>query len=427
MDKIAILLVEPTQSLAMILNSIAFGGKVNITHVKDGKSCLDFIAHNTVDLIIMSYELHDINGKELCKNIKKSIDSSLPIILITSNEEKALQSFRKNSLFTDVFLTSQLIELQGVIERLYLKKSLEGQNKGHVLLAEDQKNLVQVYSAILESSGLAVTCASHTETAIELLSNNNFDLVIVDIVLEGVKSGFVLIEHIKREESKISHIPVIAMSASSDQARIMEAFRCGAEDFILKPFDEQIFLARALNLIKSKQRFDKIIEHESNLLEIATHDQLTGLHNRHFLIDVAHKRIAECFRQKYPLSLIVIDIDFFKNVNDKYGHSYGDAVLSSIGLLFKNHCREGDVCARFGGEEFILLLPFCPIDNALSKAEAIRSDVENQTNFKLPITISIGIATTDEKETTFNELFQKADKALYKAKENGRNQVAQYK
>lgn len=151
-------------------------------------------------------------------------------------------------------------------------------------------------------------------------------------------------------------------------------------------------------------------------------DQLTGLYNRHSLFDMGPKYLSDAKRHKFPVSLVVIDLDHFKNVNDTHGHATGDVVLKSIGQVLKDQCRTEDFVARFGGEEFVMLLSHCDIDFAISKAENLRKEVEAAQPAGLTITASLGVAAMEEADD-FNTLFEKADKAVYEAKESGRNKV----
>lgn len=151
-------------------------------------------------------------------------------------------------------------------------------------------------------------------------------------------------------------------------------------------------------------------------------DQLTNLYNRHSLFDIGPKYLCDAKRHEFPVSLVVIDLDHFKNVNDTHGHATGDDVLKSIGHVLKEQCRTEDFVARFGGEEFVMLLSHCDIDFAVTKAENLRKEVEAAQAAGLTITASLGVAAMDENDD-FNSLFEKADKAVYEAKETGRNKV----
>lgn len=156
---------------------------------------------------------------------------------------------------------------------------------------------------------------------------------------------------------------------------------------------------------------------------LAMHDQLTGLYNRHYLVEVARSKMAEAIRHQWSLCLLVLDLDLFKSINDKHGHLVGDKVLEKLASLLSEHNRAEDIVARFGGEEFVLLLSQCNADQATHKAEQIKQEIELLNPNNISITASIGIAELDPQKDSFESLMDRADKAVYKAKEAGRNCV----
>ncbi|MDH5369202.1 MAG: diguanylate cyclase, partial [Gammaproteobacteria bacterium] len=212
------------------------------------------------------------------------------------------------------------------------------------------------------------------------------------------------------------------VSGETDQTKRTTFLRNGANDFILKPYDTDELVVRASNLIKNKKILEQVKIQKRELLQLAMTDQLTSLYNRHSLFDIGPKYLSDAKRNKFPVSLVVIDLDHFKNVNDTHGHATGDVVLKSIGQVLKEQCRTEDFVARFGGEEFVMLLSHCDIDFAFTKAENLREKVEAAQPAGLTITASLGVAAMDESDD-FNSLFEKADKAVYEAKESGRNKV----
>ena len=153
-------------------------------------------------------------------------------------------------------------------------------------------------------------------------------------------------------------------------------------------------------------------------------DQLTSLYNRHYLVDTAPKHLSEARRHNYPLSVVVIDLDHFKSINDTHGHTVGDVVLRETGNMLANAVRDEDVVARFGGEEFVALLSHCDLQSALSKTEDLRAKLEALKPAGLTVTGSFGVASYDpERHDDFSQIFSDADKAVYEAKDSGRNCV----
>lgn len=176
-------------------------------------------------------------------------------------------------------------------------------------------------------------------------------------------------------------------------------------------------------LIETKELLEK---QSQELLKLATIDPLTGLLNRRELDNRAGRTLSQAKRNKSSVAVMIIDIDFFKNINDTHGHAFGDAVLQHLGKILLQSHREHDIVARFGGEEFVLVLPDIDDANALSVAEKIRVDIETAKINGINITVSIGVSINKNDKNDFDVLFKEADSALYKAKKNGRNRAILY-
>ena len=222
----------------------------------------------------------------------------------------------------------------------------------------------------------------------------------------------------KREQKP----PILIISAESDPKKRTAFLRNGANDFIIKPYDNDELLVRSSNLIARNRLLEQTKVQKKELLKLALTDHLTGLYNRHSLYDIGPKYISNAHRNKSPLSLMVIDLDHFKQVNDTKGHSVGDIVLRAIAGVLSDECRTEDIVARFGGEEFIMLLGNCDLENAMMKSESLRQKIEACRPEDLVITTSIGVAELSPDDD-FGTLFDAADKAVYEAKETGRNKV----
>lgn len=212
--------------------------------------------------------------------------------------------------------------------------------------------------------------------------------------------------------SKGKKVPVVAsIRLDEEHTTYWSLFDCANRD---KLYQE---------LIETKELLEK---QSQELLEMATTDPLTGLLNRRELDNRAGRVLSQAQRNKSSVAVMIIDIDYFKNINDTHGHAVGDVVLQHLGkILLKGH-REHDIVSRFGGEEFVLVLPDIDDANALSVAEKIRGDIETTKINGINITVSIGISINKDDKNEFDILFKEADSALYKAKNTGRNRVMLY-
>jgi two-component system, cell cycle response regulator len=242
--------------------------------------------------------------------------------------------------------------------------------------------------------------------------------------LKGTMDGLSLVRMIRAQNSHAAKIPILAMTGHDDTQLRIDLLHAGINDYVTKPPIEEELAARVNNLIINKRLADQVREQQCSLFNIAMTDQLTTCHNRHSLSEYAPKYIKDAVRYDYPLSVMILDLDHFKNINDEFGHTTGDMVLADIGKLLMATCRQGDIVSRIGGEEFLVLLPHCNILNAVHKAENIRSMIELAKPAGLKVTASIGLAALNEQhDEDFEKLYKAADNAVYHSKENGRNQV----
>jgi two-component system cell cycle response regulator len=273
--------------------------------------------------------------------------------------------------------------------------------------------------------GLEVDHYESGEGALEAFWKRDYDVVITDVVLEGEMSGLNVVRGIRSAPTEKREIPVLAVSGHEDMSRRVEILRSGANDYIEKPVVEDEFKARLGNLITSKQLLDQVRTQQDELRKLAVTDQLTGLYNRTYLAETAQKYVSSAIRHQESLSLLMLDLDKFKDINDTHGHAMGDTVLAAIGRMLTSRCREEDVVARFGGEEFIVLLPRCDLDNAIYKAEHLCQFVRELQPEGMMVSASFGVSSIHQggRHIDFEKLLKEADTALYAAKGNGRDRV----
>lgn len=250
-------------------------------------------------------------------------------------------------------------------------------------------------------------------------SGLDYDLFLVDLVMPNI-NGEDLIYEI-REHNKECIIIVITTYGEGNV--IPHCLSIGANDFLLKPFDFKLFILRIQATIQNNTLY---LEHQNNTLklyEMATTDRLTGLYNRAYFIDSLSKQVALFLESGQPLSIILLDLDHFKKVNDEYGHLQGDCVLIQTAALLKANTRTSDIVCRWGGEEFCIIFPNTTLSDANHIAEKIRLKVETHDfNFSGSVTASLGV-TTWLAEDTEDSCFKRLDNSLYLAKLTGRNKV----
>jgi len=259
-----------------------------------------------------------------------------------------------------------------------------------------------------------------------MLRGGAWDLVILDRRLPDMDG--VVLAHELKSNAELRTRYIIMLTGEAEQEDKVQGLELGADDYITKPFQYPELLAR----IRAGKRIvdlqKELVETNKRLELLSITDGLTKLHNHRYLQDELARAFEESQRYQRPLSLVMIDIDFFKKVNDTHGHAVGDDVLKCAAKLYKNSVRSTDLVARYGGEEFAVMMPETSLNDAIAFAEKLRGLVEStamETQIgPLPITVSLGVASVPHSRIhNAKELVVAADKALYRAKKNGRNQV----
>ncbi|MDP3119337.1 MAG: diguanylate cyclase [Sulfuricurvum sp.] len=289
--------------------------------------------------------------------------------------------------------------------------------KAVILIVDDVPTNVQALALLLKED-YDVKVATGGARALELASQDPIpDLILLDVQMPEI-SGYDVFKLLK-EESITAKIPIIFITGKDAAEDEEYGLELGAVDYIAKPIRPSIVKARVKTHITLKQQHDQLVR-------MATRDQLTGLYNRHFLSDILDKKVSESKRHNKALSVVIVDIDHFKNVNDTFGHLTGDVILKAVAKIMESSARKEDVAARFGGEEFIIVLDSCTADDALVKAEKLRSQIEALHPEGILVTASFGVGQLQPDMQRYEDLLKNADTALYIAKEEGRNRVVLY-
>ncbi|PCI63488.1 MAG: hypothetical protein COB35_00085 [Gammaproteobacteria bacterium] len=290
-----------------------------------------------------------------------------------------------------------------------------------ILIVDDAKDSLLLLDHDLTLAGYTVLSADSGATALQRIENEDVDMVLLDIYMP-LMSGLEVLQVIK-SSSKTENIPVIMLSASDHEDKIVAALELGAADYVTKPYIRNVLLARINTTFK-------LVEKTASLEQMAQKDFLTGINNRRNFYSLAKKAISIGQRHQESLIIAMCDIDFFKKVNDKHGHDFGDKVLLNVSEILANVFRDSDIIGRIGGEEFAMCLPQTTMDEALIACERLRVNIEHSKvvaadNDEISVTMSIGL-TQLQHENTLGELLTQADQALYQSKDNGRNQVSVY-
>ncbi len=372
----------------------------------------------SVDMIITAIELDAFNGEIFIKRLNHSVYSNIPVLILTSADSLELRERIYNLGVVD-YLVKGCIDDK--LMKMYFKMFNEMKNNVmpfKIAVLDDSELTLSLINRILTLAQITdVDYYSRPERLID--AKVKYDIYIIDLILPGV-SGEALLFKIKQ---KSPESVVVIMSTVSNYKTMSTILLTGADDYIMKPFDANLFIARLKVQMRYLETVRTLAQKNEALKRMALTDVLTGLYNRRYVIRQLKTEMARAKRYKKKLMLMLIDIDDFKSINDRFGHTMGDLVLKDVAHALSQMVRASDTVARYGGEEFLLIFPECREtavvaigEKILSGIQAIEFDVKD-----LRITVSGGACIVDAESV--DEAIKIADKRLYLAKSKGKNRI----
>jgi two-component system, cell cycle response regulator len=430
-----ILVVDDSKLIRSLIIKELRLGNYSITEAENGQKALDLLSKNSYDLITLDVEMPGINGFDVCREFRaqelktKEASELTPILFVTGNDtlKDRVKGFEAGAtdFFEKPFQTGELLE---AVEKIFAP-DLTFHEKT-ILVVDDSPLICQILETALGGYNITTVVAENGQQAFDILKSKShkIDLVITDYEMPEMK-GDILCRHI-RTTLDLADMPVIFLTGASMTEYILSMFHSGASDLINKPFSKEELFARInvhLRELNLKQDLNNKIlqleEAKAKLEVMAVTDGLTGLFNHKHIFELLDLRLVEAERNSQPLSVLLLDIDHFKSVNDRFGHQRGDEVLVEVSKAIKSCVRVTDLASRYGGEEFLIIFPNTNIKGARQVAEKIRSTVEQLVwqDEGLEIRISGGVCAYDKQTTA--KLIESSDQLLYDAKNAGRNQI----
>jgi diguanylate cyclase (GGDEF)-like protein len=407
-----ILIVEPNTIIAKIVVA-QLGHKVTLLVVlaKDAAAAREAMNLHGPEIVVAVINI-DVPGTARGEIVRDAVERSISTIVYGSEFSEDLREFAEEPCVVDYVISDTPAAVGNILEII---NRIVSNSETRILIIDDSRTTRKYLSELLSSHKFSVTaCSNATEALLVLGSGENFDLAVVDYNMPGM-NGLELTKKI-RETIPKEKMAVIGVSGYGNTLLSAKFLKGGGNDFINKPFLPEEFLCRVY------QNID-IVRHMALLRDAASVDFLTGLYNRkHFMMTgrtlfSAVKRIGGC------LAVAIIDADFFKRVNDTYGHDIGDLVLQSIASVLRDRFRTSDVVCRFGGEEFCVMLTNTPPDKVMVPLEQVRKAIEDLAievrGRTIQVTCSIG--ATVRMAGTLDAMIKRADEQLYIAKSEGRN------
>lgn len=449
-----VLVVDDTIANVKLLEAKLAVEYFDVVTAYNGEDAIASATSNPPDIILLDIMMPGMDGFEVCKHLKSDQRTAhVPIIMVTALSD-AEDRVRGLEAGADDFLTKpvndlalyarirSLVRLKMTADEWRLRQATgthlgmlvdDGAAKpkagggGNVLVVEDNAAYAERLRRALALDNDVLDVVSQPAEAVARANEGFYDIVIVSLALRDT-DGLRLCAQM-RSQNQTRNMPLISLVEDGDYARIAKALDLGVNDYILRSADSQEILARCRTQIRRRRYQDGLRATFERNVALALIDSLTGLYNRRYLTAHLAALMDRGLRTRKPLALLMVDVDHFKKVNDTHGHAVGDEVLTAIADRLSRHLRSFDTVARWGGEEFVVIMPEAEARVAVAVAERLRARIAEQPVIvkhevgQLNVTVSIGVAVAGDDLMTPDDLLRAADAAMYEAKRQGRNRV----
>lgn len=448
-----VLVVDDIPANVKLLEAKLSAEYFGVVTATNGRDAIALCERGEVDIVLLDVMMPGMNGFEVCRRLKGAPSTAhIPVVIVTTLDQPRdrlqgldagaddfltkplddtalfarVRSLARLKAMTDELRSRAMASVRlGIADPLATAAAETGLN-GRVLLVEDRPSVAERLQSAL-SAFHAVEIETDAQQAVMHAAEGEFDAVVISLDLQG-QDGLRLCSQLRSLE-RTRNISVLLMGEAEDRDRILRGLEIGAHDFLLRPIDRNELLARVRTQVRRKRFTERLRDSVQSSMEMAVMDQLTGLHNRRFMDNRLSVMFDESALRARSLSLLVLDIDHFKSVNDSWGHDAGDEVLREFADRVRACTRGIDLVARMGGEEIVVVLPDTGHEAAYRVAERIRERVEN-TPFAIQngtrdikVTVSVGVSNRRAGDASSADMMKRADDALYRAKANGRNRV----
>ena len=448
-----ILVVDDVPANVKLLEARLSAEYFDVMTASCGTEALEICERAECDIVLLDVMMPDMDGFEVCRRLKSNPATHfIPVVMVTALDHPSdrirgleagaddfltkpvsdialiarVRSLTRLKMMTDELRMRAITSHEIGIQRPERDAVLDQGKGGRVLLVDDRPSSYERLAPVLAAEHHVDVEPNPTE-ALFHAAEGNYDLLIVSLGLENF-DGLRLCSQARSLE-RTRHVPILAISDADNNSRMLRGLEIGVNDYLLRPVDKNELLARARTQIRKRRYTDHLRDNVQHSIEAAITDALTGLYNRRYMESHLATLAEQASARAKPLALMMIDIDFFKSINDNHGHDAGDDVLREFAVRIRKSIRGIDLACRYGGEEFVVVMPETDLGVAGMVAERIRRSIASSpfaiaggTN-RLDVTISIGLATLDAKGDPISAVLKRADEALYRAKRDGRNRV----
>jgi len=448
-----ILVVDDVPANVKLLEAKLTAEYFEVITAENGRTAIELAGSAEPDVILLDVMMPEMDGFEACRQLKANANTAhIPVVMVTALDQPSdrVEGLRAGA---DDFLTKpvndlalfarvrSLARLKLTLDELRMRQKTvsdmgivadpkafidEGEISGKILLIEDRSQSVsRVQSTLGEANDLVVEADG--EAALNLAMAGDFDLTIVSLNLQN-QDGLRLVSQL-RSFSQTRDGPVLVLVEEHQIEQLARGLDMGVNDYLIRPLDRNELVARVQTQMKRKRYSDRLRQNLELGLEMAITDQLTGLYNRRYMESHLKTQIHHALQNGKSVSFLIIDVDFFKTINDTHGHDVGDLVLKQFAQRLSVNVRGLDLACRYGGEEFVVVMPDTDVAFAYSIAERLRQEIADNPFDVVPgadplsLTISIGVTSSEGKDDNADALLKRADQALYRAKNEGRNRV----
>ena len=449
-----VLVVDDLEPNVKLLEAKLRAEYFDVIGAYSGNEAVERAKSDQPDIILLDVMMPGMDGFEACRIIKSTQETAhIPIVMVTALDQQAdrvaglkagaddfltkpvedialfarVRSLTRLKMMTDELRMRYATgKSMGVLSAIDLA-DIEFDN-GRIFIIDDQPDQIERMQSLL-GDAYEVSSETDVEVSVTRAKSGDFDLVVINMGIEATDPLRLCSTIRSFEETRLT--PLLAIVRQGDTRKLVRALDIGVNDYLTRPVEKNELAARVTTQVRRKRYIDRLRSTFEASLEMAVTDQLTGLYNRRYLASHMSAMFDRGFWTGRPLSMLILDIDYFKKVNDTYGHDTGDKVIQAVAEKIKNSVRGIDLACRYGGEEFLVAMPDTDINFASVVAERLRKEIEEHTitlnggRDEVSVTTSIGISTTESgpKDDTAQKLIKRADDALYTAKTGGRNRV----